>query len=48
VQRFIRGQARTIEIRANPPRPLGMADMQGVPPSPVEAQRMLGITATAR
>jgi hypothetical protein len=48
VQRFIRGQARTIEIRANPPRPLGMADMQGVPPSPVEAQRMLGITATAQ
>lgn len=48
VQRFIRGQARTIEIRANPPRPLGMADVQGVPPSPVEAQRLLGITATAQ
>jgi hypothetical protein len=48
VQRFIRGQARTIEIRANPPRPLGMADLQGVPPSPAEAQRMLGITATAQ
>jgi hypothetical protein len=48
VQRFIRGQARTIEIRANPPRPLGMADVQGVPPSPVEAQRMFGITATAQ
>ncbi len=48
VQRFIRGQARTIEIRANPPRPLGMADMQGAPPNPAEAQRMLGITATAQ
>jgi hypothetical protein len=48
VQRFIRGQARTIEIRANPPKPLGMADMQGVPPGPAEAQRLLGITATAQ
>jgi hypothetical protein len=48
VQRFIRGQARTIEIRANPPRPLGMADVGGAPPSPQEAQRMLGITATAQ
>jgi hypothetical protein len=48
VQRFIRGQARTIEIRANPPQPLGMADAQRVPPNPVEAQRRLGITATAQ
>jgi hypothetical protein len=48
VQRLIRGQARTIEIRANPPRPLGVGDMQGVPPNPAEAQRMLGITATAQ
>ncbi|CAH0305511.1 proline-rich domain-containing protein [Roseomonas sp. CECT 9278] len=48
VQRFIRGQARTIEIRANPPRPLGMADMQGAPPSPADAQRLFGITATAQ
>ncbi len=48
VQRLIRGQARMIEIRANPPRPLGRADMQGAPPSPAEAQRLLGITATAQ
>jgi hypothetical protein len=48
VQRFIRGQARTIEIRANPPQPLGMEDAQRVPPNPVEAQRRLGITATAQ
>ncbi|BDG74133.1 hypothetical protein Rmf_40620 [Roseomonas fluvialis] len=48
VQRFIRGQARTIEIRANPPRPLGMADIQGPPPGPAEAQRLFGITATAQ
>jgi hypothetical protein len=48
VQRFIRGQAQTIEIRANPPQPLGMADAQRVPPNPAEAQRLLGITATAQ
>jgi hypothetical protein len=48
VQRFIRGQARTIEVRANPPQPLGMAEAQRVPPNPVEAQRRLGITATAQ
>ena len=48
VQRFIRGQARTIEIRANPPKPLGMADVQGAPPSPADAQRLLGITASAQ
>jgi hypothetical protein len=48
VQRFIRGQAQTIEIRANPPQPLRMADAQRVPPNPAEAQRLLGITATAQ
>jgi len=48
VQRFIRGQAETVEIRINPPQPLGMEQLQGVPPSPGEAQRLLGITATAR
>ena len=48
VQRFIRGQAQTVEIRVNPPQPLSMEQLQGVPPSPAEAQRMLGITASAR
>lgn len=48
VQRFIRGQAQTVEIRVNPPQPLGMEQLQGVPPSPAEAQRMLGITASAQ
>lgn len=48
VQSFIRGQAQTVEIRLNPPQPLGMEQIQGAPPSPAEAQRMLGITATAR
>ncbi len=48
IQAFIRGQAQTVEIRVNPPQPLGMEQMQGAPPSPAEAQRLLGITATAR
>ena len=48
VQRFIRGQAQTVQINVNPPRPVGMADVQGAPPSPADAQRMFGITAEAR
>jgi len=48
IQAFIRGQAQTVEIRANPPQPIGMEQMQVAPPSPSEAQRMFGITATAR
>jgi hypothetical protein len=48
VQRFIRGQATTVDIRVNPPQPLGLEQLQGVPPSPAEAQRLLGITATAQ
>ncbi|WP_198378697.1 hypothetical protein, partial [Neoroseomonas rubea] len=49
VQRFIRGQAQTVEIRANPPQPIVLGQVQGGPPgSPVEAQRMFGITAQAR
>jgi len=48
IQAFIRGQAQTVEIRVNPPQPFGMEQMQGAPPSPSEAQRLLGITATAR
>ncbi len=49
VQRFIRGQARTVEIRADPPQPIALGQMQAGPPaSPVEAQRVFGITAQAR
>ena len=46
--RFIRGQASAVDIRVNPPRPIGAEEMQQVPPSPAELQRVLGITATAR
>ncbi|MEO3472267.1 hypothetical protein AAFN86_10400 [Roseomonas sp. CAU 1739] len=45
---FIRGQAQSVQIRMNPPQPIGMAEMQQVPPSPAEMQRVLGISATAR
>lgn len=48
VQRFIRGQAQSVEIRVNPPQPLGMEQLQGMPQDPAQAQRVLGITATAR
>ncbi len=45
---FIRGQAQSVQIRVNPPKPIGMAEMQGTPPSPAEMQRVLGISATAQ
>ncbi|MBR0672783.1 hypothetical protein GXW76_16505 [Roseomonas soli] len=48
VQRFIRGQAQTVEIRANPPQPVTLQQMQGAPPSPADVQRIFGITAEAR
>lgn len=48
VQRFIRGQAQTVEIRANPPQPVTLEQVQAAPPSAAEAQRMFGITAEAR
>lgn len=48
VQRFIRGQAQTVEVRANPPQPVTLQQLQGAPPSPADAQRMFGITAEAR
>lgn len=47
VQRFIRGQARSVEIRIAPPQPIRISDVQGAPPSPAEAQRMFGVTAEA-
>lgn len=46
--RFIRGQAQAVDIRVNPPQPIGLEEMQQVPPSPAEMQRVLGITATTR
>ena len=48
VQRFIRGQAQTVEIRMNPPQPIKFSDVQGAPPNPAAAQRMFGISAEAR
>ena len=48
VQRFIRGQAQSVEIRVNPPQPIKLGEVQGAPPSPSDAQRMFGITAQAR
>lgn len=49
VQRFIRGQARTIEITARPPQPIPFDRFQGGPPGgPAEIQQMLGLSATAR
>lgn len=48
VQRFIRGQAQSIEIRANPPQPIALGQMGAAPPSPADAQRMFGVTAQAR
>lgn len=45
---FIRGQAQSVQIQVKPPQPIGVAEMQSVPPSPAEMQRALGITATAQ
>lgn len=45
---FIRGQAQSVQIQVKPPQPIGVEQMQAVPPSPAEMQRVLGITATAR
>ncbi len=45
---FIRGQAQSVQIQVKPPQPIGVEEMQSVPPSPAEMQRVLGVTATAR
>lgn len=45
---FIRGQAQSVQIQVKPPQPIGIEQMQSVPPSPAEMQRVLGVTATAR
>ena len=46
--RFIRGQAREVEITARPPRPLAFSDLAAAGPDPEAAQRLLGLGATAR
>ncbi len=48
IQRFLRGEAREIEITARPPEPVPLLDMTGLLGGPVEAQRLLGLSATAR
>lgn len=44
---YIRGQAREIELRAQPPQPVPVLSLGGVG-SPAQAQQVLGITAAAR
>jgi hypothetical protein len=49
VQRFLRGEAREIEIAARPPEPVALGDMAAAGAGgPAGAVRMLGLTATAR
>jgi len=49
VLRFIRGQARELEITARPPQPLSFSDLAAAPPEDATAaQRMLGLSVTAR
>lgn len=48
VQRFIRGQAQTVEVRVNPPQPIKIVDAQQPPGNAAEAQRRFGITARAQ
>jgi hypothetical protein len=49
VQRFLRGEAKEVEISARPPQPLAFSAIQGAAGgSPAEVQRMLGLSATAR
>lgn len=49
VLRFIRGEAKEVEITARPPQPLPFADLAAMPPhDAAAAQQMLGLSATAR
>jgi hypothetical protein len=48
VLRFIRAQATAVEIRVNPPKPLGTEEVQRLQQTPADLQRALGISATAR
>ncbi len=49
VQRFLRGQAREIEITARPPQPVPFEQLQSVAPAGPDAlQQALGLTVTTR
>jgi hypothetical protein len=49
VQRFLRGQAREIEITARPPQPLPLEALQSVAPAGLDAlQQTLGLAVTTR
>ncbi|MBX9698892.1 MAG: hypothetical protein K2X74_05620, partial [Acetobacteraceae bacterium] len=49
VQRFLRGQAREIEIAARPARPVPFTELQGVAAGGPDAlQQALGLTVTTR
>jgi hypothetical protein len=49
VTRFIRGQAQELTLTAQPPSPLAIGQLQAGPPgSAAEAQRIFGLSATAR
>lgn len=48
VQRFLRGEAREIELVAAPPRPVGRDALANPPADFAGWQRLLGLTVTAR
>lgn len=48
VARFIRGEARELEVSARPPRPVPFAALSKPPADPAGWQRLLGLSATAR
>jgi len=49
LQRFLRGEARELEITARPPEPLPFSTLpDSAAGGPAEVQRLLGLTATAR
>lgn len=48
ILRLVRGQARELEIAANPPQPIRMEALGKLPDDPLGWQRFLGVTVTAR
>ncbi len=48
VLRLVRGQARELEVAANPPAPLRMEALGQLPTDALGWQRLLGLTVTAR
>ena len=49
LERFLRGQARELELVARPPQPIAVGALGGAPPrDAADAQRRYGLTATAR